>query len=187
MRRMVLGWWVVVSIVLNAAPFASAAAPCSKAPASLGRYQATAPGRELPQAGFLDAGGTERSLADFRGQGLVLNFWATWCAPCVKEMPALDRLAKRSGERGLRVMALSADREGAPVVRKFYDVNDIKHLDVAVDKLGRAARAADVSGLPTTVLYDGQGREVGRVVGVAEWDAPDTLDFLGRCLGDAGR
>ena len=72
-------------------------------------------------------------------------------------------------------------------MRKFYDVNDIKHLDVAVDKLGRAARAADVSGLPTTVLYDGQGREVGRVVGVAEWDAPDTLDFLGRCLGDAGR
>ena len=117
----------------------------------------------------------------------MLNFWATWCAPCVKEMPALDRLAATGAERNLQVLALSADREGAPVVRRFYDVNAIKHLAVAVDKLSRVSRAVDVGGLPTTVLYDVQGREVGRVVGVAEWDAPDTVAFLGRCLANSSR
>jgi thiol-disulfide isomerase/thioredoxin len=131
---------------------------------------------------LLDDAGNEKSLADLRGRGLIVNFWATWCAPCVKEMPALDRLARVADERGLQVLALSADREGASVVREFYRKNDIRHLSVAIDKLSRVARAVGIDGLPTTVLYDSEGREAGRVIGVAEWDTPAALDFLSRCL-----
>ena len=80
------------------------------------------------------------------------------------------------------MLALSADREGAPVVREFYDKNNIRHLPVAIDKLSRVARAVGIDGLPTTVLYDLEGREAGRVIGVAEWDTPAALDFLSRCL-----
>jgi hypothetical protein len=97
-------------------------------------------------------------------------------------MPALNRLAQVAGERGLRVMALSADREGASVVREFYEKNNIRHLPVAIDKLGRVARAVGIDGLPTTVLYDSKGREAGRVIGVAEWDVPAALEFLSGCL-----
>ena len=101
-------------------------------------------------------------------------------------MPALDRLAAAADGHGLRVLALSADRGGAPVVRNFYEVNGIGHLPVAFDTQSRVARAVGVDGLPTTVLYNAAGREVGRVVGVAEWDAPAALDFLGDCLAAHG-
>jgi thiol-disulfide isomerase/thioredoxin len=187
MRSALLGFGLASAILLNGTVFASSApAACASPPTALGKYKPTAEPREIPTATFLDADGNEKSLSDFRGTGLVLNFWATWCAPCVKEMPALDRLAADAGGRGLRVLALSADREGAPVVRAFYEVNGVGHLAVTVDKLSRAARAVGIDGLPTTVLYDAQGREIGRVVGVAEWDTPAALDFLGGCLAARG-
>jgi thiol-disulfide isomerase/thioredoxin len=187
MRSALLGFGLAAAILLNGAAFASPApAACASPPPALGKYKPTAETREIPTATFLDAEGNEKSLVDFRGAGLVLNFWATWCAPCVKEMPALDRLAANAGGRGLRVLALSADREGAPVVRAFFEVNGVGHLAVTVDKLSRVARAVGVDGLPTTVLYDAEGREIGRVVGVAEWDTPAALDFLGGCLAGRG-
>lgn len=175
---------LVAAILLNGAAFASSAPrACTSPPAALGKYQPAKEGKQIPAAAFIDASGNEKPLADLRGQGLIVNFWATWCAPCVKEMPALDRLAAAAGQRGLRVLALSADREGASVVGEFYDVNKIGHLPVAIDKMSRVARAIGVDGLPTTVLYDSEGREIGRVIGVAEWDTPAAVDFLGGCLG----
>jgi thiol-disulfide isomerase/thioredoxin len=187
MRSALLMFGLATAILLNGTAFASPApADCASPPPALGRYKPTAEPRESPTATFLDAEGNEKSLFDFRGKGLVLNFWATWCAPCVKEMPALDRLAAAAGGRGLQVLALSADRAGAPVVRTFYEVNDISHLPVAIDTQGRVARAIGITGLPTTVLYDAAGREVGRVIGVAEWDTPAVLDFLAGCLAARG-
>lgn len=187
MRSALLGFGLAAAILLNGTAFASPApATCASPPPVLGRYKPTAEPREIPTATFLDAEGNEKSLSDLRGKGLVLNFWATWCAPCVREMPALDRLAAAAGGRGLRVLALSADREGAPVVRTFYEVNGVGHLAVAVDKLSRVARAVGVDGLPTTVLYNAQGHEMGRVIGVAEWDTPAALDFLAGCLAAHG-
>lgn len=202
MRRGILGLVALVvaatsvasegAIVLNPAPGASAsgqpggeAAPpsCSKPPAALGKYQPSPPGRELPTAPWVDEAGAERPVTELRGKGLVLNFWATWCAPCVKEMPSLDRLAGEAAARGFRVVALSADREGAPVVRRFFDVNGIGRLAVDIDKSSRVSRATGIDGLPTTILYDPAGREIGRVRGGAEWDAQGVVAFLGDCLG----
>ena len=184
MRSALLKLALTAAILLNGAAFASSApVACASPPPALGRYQPAKEGKHIPTTAFIDADGNEKSLADLRGEGLIVNFWATWCAPCVKEMPALDRLAEATGPRGLRVLALSADREGASVVREFYDVNKIRYLPVAIDKMSRVARAIGVDGLPTTVLYDSEGREVGRVIGVAEWDTPAAVDFLGGCLG----
>jgi len=192
MRKRILEMTVAtLAIVLNGIADASAAtagesgsarAACAEPPAALGKFQASPPGKELPTVPWVEEGGGERPVSELRGKGLVLNFWATWCAPCVKEMPALDRLAKQAEARGFRVLALSADREGAAVVRQFYGVNSIGTLAVALDKPSRVARATGIGGLPTTVLYGAAGHEVGRVVGVAEWDAPAVVTFLAACL-----
>lgn len=134
-------------------------------------------------ASFVDGTGTVRALSDFKGRGLVLNFWATWCAPCVKEMPALDRLRALVAGRGIEVVALSADRGGAAVVKAFYAAHAIGRLEVAIDEGLRAAHALAVKGLPTTVLIGDDGRERGRLVGTAEWDSPDALALVTACLG----
>lgn len=153
---------------------------CDQPPAELHRFEAGS-GREAPSVPFL-VGDDERTFADFRGKALVVNLWATWCAPCVTEMPALNRLSERIAADGIAVLPLSADREGARVIEKFYAVNGIDHLPVMVDRMGKVARSLGVPGLPTTVLYDREGREVGRVVGTAEWDAPEAMSFLRACL-----
>lgn len=179
----VLAVLVVGGIVLNPAWFASAAErSCAAPPPTLGRYEPSAAGRVMPDAPFVDAEGRDQPLASLRGQGLVVNFWATWCAPCVEEMPALDRLAAKSGPLGLKVVVLSADREGARVVRDFYRVNNIANLAADLDRSGRVARSLGIAALPTTVLYDADGRERGRVVGRAKWDAPAVAEFLAACL-----
>jgi thiol-disulfide isomerase/thioredoxin len=183
MRSVLLGLALTAAIVPNGASFASSApVACASPPPALGKYQPAPEGKHIPTTAFIDADGNQKSLADLRGDGLIVNFWATWCAPCVKEMPALDRMAGAAPDRGLRVLALSADREGASVVRKFYDVNGIRHLPVAIDKMSRVARAIGIHGLPTTVLYDAEGRERGRITGIAEWDTPAVIAFLGDCL-----
>lgn len=133
---------------------------------------------EAPELVFADAEGRERKLSEFRGKLVLLNLWATWCAPCVKEMPSLERLqAKRGGDRFL-VLALSQDRGGLFQVRQFYDAQDLKGLDIYVDKTMASARALKAAGLPTTLLIDPEGREIGRLVGAAEWDAPEAIAYI---------
>ena len=132
----------------------------------------------------LDGDGAETGLADYSGQGIVLNFWATWCAPCVREMPALDRLREALIKDGVEVLALSGDRGGRSAVEPFYEKNGIRNLSILIDKGLAAARAMEVRGRPTTILIDGRGIEIGRLVGAAEWDMPESVDFLRDCLAD---
>lgn len=155
---------------------------CAAKPAALANLEPSRPPQPVPEVPFVEGDALPRTLADFRGEGLVVNFWATWCAPCVREMPALDRLHAELAGRGARVLAISADRAGAAAVRQFYDVNRIAHLAVLVDREMALARRLGLKGLPTTLLVDRDGNEVARVVGVAEWDAPAAVAFLSRCL-----
>lgn len=177
---------LLLMIALAGATAADAApsAACSEPPPSLGRFEPGS-GKPAPETAFVVDGEGERTLADFRGTPLVVNLWATWCAPCVEEMPALDRLSAELEDEGVAVLPLSADREGASAVKAFYETNDIRHLPVMLDRMGKVAQAHAVPGLPTTVLYDREGREAGRVIGIAEWDAPDSLRFLRACLAPA--
>lgn len=176
----------VALIVAIASGMASAAdVACAKPPASIGRFTLSARATPAPEQTFTDEGGKEQTLAALRGSGVVVNFWATWCAPCVKEMPALDKLAQQLKPRGVVVLALSSDRDGAPVVRRFYDKNGITNLPVSIDAMSKVGRELEVGGLPTTVFFGADGRQVGRVVGAADWDAAATVDFLATCLAPA--
>jgi thiol-disulfide isomerase/thioredoxin len=131
-----------------------------------------------PRTVFLDEGGNRLTLDKFKGKIVVLNLWATWCTPCVAEMPMLDRLQHQLESLGVVVVALSIDTKGAKVVREFYDEHHIKHLDVYVDPTMRAQNGFKVIGLPTTILIDREGNDRGRIVGPAEWDEARAADLV---------
>lgn len=135
-----------------------------------------APAPEAP--GVTDAFGGRVGLADFRGQVVLVNFWATWCAPCVHEMPSLDRLQARLGPEGLLVMAVSQDRKGLAAAEPFYREQGLDNLEIFLDPKGDFARAMGVAGLPTTLLLDDQGRIVGALEGPLEWDGPEAVELI---------
>lgn len=129
---------------------------------------------------FEAADGRSRSLADFRGKVVLLNIWATWCVPCRKEMPTLDRLQSALGGADFEVVALSIDRR-IDTVRKFFAEIGIQKLAMYLDSSAKATRELGAIGLPTTLLLDREGREIGRLIGPAEWDAPEITDVI-RCV-----
>lgn len=131
----------------------------------------------MPEISFEDAGGQPRTLTDFRGKVVLLNIWATWCAPCRKEMPTLDRLQANLGGPDFEVVALSIDRS-PDMVKQFFTEIGIAHLALNIDTSSKAMFALGVFGLPTTLLIDSKGKEVGRLIGPAEWDAPDMVAFI---------
>lgn len=143
------------------------------------------PRRALADAAFRDADGAERRLADFAGKGLVVNLWATWCPPCVEEMPALDRLARQVRDDGIEVLALSQDRGGADAVRTFYARTGVRHLGIWLDPRGAAARAWGARGLPTTLIVDRAGMEAARLEGITEWDAAPMVARIRRLVAAA--
>jgi thiol-disulfide isomerase/thioredoxin len=169
----------------------TAGAPASPAGApplsgTVANFTVFDPLRPAPEAVFADGDGNPVTFADFRGKVVLVNFWATWCVPCVQEMPALDRLQAKLGGEGLRVVALSQDRDGAPAVVRFYEKYDFGNLEVYVDPKGALAAPFGIGVLPTTVLIDRAGRLVGQLVGAAEWDAPEAQALIRHYL-DAGR
>ena len=129
-----------------------------------------------------DREGNTVSLADFAGKVVVLNFWATWCPPCRAEMPSIDRLAGEMGGEDLEVVALSTDRFGVEKVVDFFEEINVQNLAVHQDRAGAVARRAGALGLPVTVILDREGREVARVTGEAEWDAPVVKAILQRLI-----
>ena len=142
--------------------------------------------RAVPLFSFAAADGRKLTLADFHGRAVLLNLWATWCVPCRKEMPTLDRLQKRLGGPGFEVVALSIDRLGLGAVAPFYRKLGLKSLGVYLDPGGAAPAALDLAGLPTSLLIDGEGREVARKIGPAEWDAPAMIDEIEKSLASPG-
>lgn len=138
--------------------------------------------KALPALRFSDAAGKELSIEDFRGRMVLLNIWATWCTPCREEMPALDRLQAQFGGPEFAVGALSVDQQGAEPVRKFFSEAGIKALERYIDSSAQAAFKLGAVGLPATLLVDPRGREIGRHVGPAKWDAPEVVADLRRRL-----
>ncbi len=169
---------LVASLLTCAMP----ALPRQGKAAQPGVPEAFDPPRPLPAFTFHDEAGTEHTVADFRGDVLVINLWATWCPPCVAEMPTLDRLQAMLAPENVRVLALSQDRGGAPVVRRFYERTGVKHLPIWLDLRGAAARMLGARGLPTTLVVDREGREAMRLAGEAEWDAPEMVRLI-RAIG----
>ena len=131
-----------------------------------------------PATPFLDEAGQTLTLERFRGKVVVLNLWATWCTPCVAEMPMLDRLQRQLDGLGVVVVALSIDHGGPKMVKDFFQEHGIKNLGVYVDPTMHAQSDFRVIGLPTTILIDREGRDRGRIVGPAEWDDARAADLV---------
>ncbi len=140
---------------------------------------------DIAEVRFVDADGRPMSLADFRGKQVLLNIWATWCGPCREEMPTLDRLQTRLGGPDFQVVALSIDREGVDVVRDFYAELDLQALRIYVDTSTMAPINLNVLGVPTTLLLDGNGQEVGRYTGPTEWDGEAVVSAIRERLSAA--
>ncbi|MEP6998212.1 MAG: TlpA disulfide reductase family protein [Betaproteobacteria bacterium] len=138
--------------------------------------------RPIANVEFEDGNGQKRTLADFKGKVVLLNIWATWCGPCREEMPTLDRLQQRLGSTDFEVVALSIDRGGQAAVRSFLDHIKVQRLAIYVDASAEAHAKLGAVGIPTTLLLDREGREIGRVVGPAEWDRPEVIATIQRYL-----
>ena len=132
----------------------------------------------LPNVAFQNADAQPLDLAGFKGKVVLLNLWATWCVPCRKEMPALDRLQAALGSSDFEVVALSIDRSGVAGARKFLDSIGITRLKLYADPSAKLANEFKAIGLPTTILIDRQGREIGRLIGPAEWDDADAQTLI---------
>ena len=147
-------------------------------------FSGTRKARPVANVEFEDGEGARRSLVQFRGNVVLLNIWATWCTPCREEMPTLDRLQVKLGGPDFEVVALSIDQQGAAVARDFFKQIGIQALKLYVDSSAQAATKLGTFGLPTTLLIDREGREIGRHTGPAVWDAPEMVELLRRRIAD---
>jgi thiol-disulfide isomerase/thioredoxin len=131
-----------------------------------------APGK-MPDVAFVNGEGKPASLKDFAGKVVLLNLWATWCGPCRQEMPALDRLQAALGSDKFQVVALAVDKAGVEGAKKFFADTGVKNLQVFADPTAQLGTELRVVGMPTTILLDKEGRELGRMIGPAAWDSAE--------------
>ncbi len=134
--------------------------------------EAVSPPVNPPDGVFVSQDGVSHRLAEFKGRGMVVNLWATWCAPCVAEMPSLDALSKALAPYDIAVLPVSSDRGGADTVRAWYNAHNISALPVLLDPKGALAQAFGARGIPTTVIVGRSGKVVARAEGAADWGAP---------------
>ncbi len=127
---------------------------------------------------FLDQNGNELDISAYKGKVVLLNFWATWCAPCRKEMPQLDALQRELGGDNFAVVTVATGRNPVAMIKTFFGKVGVKDLPILRDPKQAYARRMSVLGLPTTLVLDRQGREIARLVGEAEWDAPEAQKLL---------
>jgi len=173
---------IVLATVLTGSVIAPiSAVSAADAPAFKGisrPFVHTAGRPQVPDLDMVDAAGKPMKLSDLRGKVVLLNLWATWCPPCVKEMPSLDRLQAAMGGDGFEVVALSLDRGGKAQVEPFFMETGIEHLAMYLDPPMAAMKALKPPGLPVTLLIDAEGREIGRLAGEAEWDSEAAKAFI---------
>lgn len=169
--RMILGTIGVLLLVAAAMgvwqALTSSSEPALRAP----RMKMLATPQPLPPLDIRDAEGRLVPFDRFRGKVVLLNLWATWCGPCRTEMPALDRLHAKLGGPRFEVVALSTDTSGVKAVREFYGALELQRLTVYIAGEGKILTTLGVPGIPTTLLIDAEGREIGRYVGAADWES----------------
>ena len=150
----------------------------------LKNFVVQSPKREIPEIVFQLNGEKQVGLEAFRGEVLVLNLWATWCAPCRKEMPQLDALQAHFSGQNVRVIALSLDRGNGDKPKQFLQELGVRHLTWAHDGSYKSARQLGLIGLPTTLLIDVDGKEIGRLAGEADWNSAAVHELVEQALTD---
>jgi thiol-disulfide isomerase/thioredoxin len=137
---------------------------------------------QLPDLTFEDAAGKQRKLSEWRGHTILLNLWATWCVPCRKEMPALDRLQAKLGSKDFQVVAVNIDTRDPEKPKNFLKDAKLTRLDFFSDDKAKVFQdlksIGKALGMPTSVLVDPQGCEIGTIAGPAEWDGDDAVKLI---------
>ena len=133
---------------------------------------------------LLTQAGQEEDIKSQFGPVLVVNFWATWCAPCRKEMPSLQNLQQEFSMEDVKVLAIATGRNEQSRIQSFLESINAKDLTVRLDPNLKVATALQVRGLPVTILLDRDGKEVARLVGDAKWDSESAINILKRLVSD---
>ena len=176
--------WAAAAVLLLLGGAAAAAGPSFEG--YVGKFIVANPPQAAPQTPFQDSGGVAHSLAEFKGKAVLVNFWATWCQACLMEMAGLDRLQAELGAKGLVVLTISQEGGGGgDAPRRYLEKQNLKHLPAHRDEKRRLGLAFNQRLLPTSMLLDVQGREVGRLVGPADWTSPQAKALIGRYLPNA--
>lgn len=166
----------------EAPPQANVSVEAPAEPEIAGTLDISQRGTPMPKDAFVAPDGSKVTLEKFRGKPVLVNLWATWCLPCIKEMPALDTLAKREQAR-LKVLTISQDSKGAEVVAPWFEKNRYQMLEPFLDPENKLGLNYASGMLPTTILYDATGKEVWRVIGGMDWIGPRANTLLSETLG----
>jgi len=182
-------WTVAAALVFLLAAPALGAADEGEADmpdrTKLGEFVPSSQPFTAPAISLADTNGHSVELSELRGKLVLVNLWATWCEPCLREMPSLERLQSRLGER-IAVLAVSEDRGGNKTVEPFSAKLGLKSVKIYIDPKSEVGHAFGARGLPTSFLIDREGKVLGRVEGAAEWDSPKILGVLEPLLSGNG-
>ena len=182
-------WTVAAALVFLLAAPALGAADEGEADmpdrTKLGEFVPSSQPFTAPAISLADTNGHSVELSELRGKLVLVNLWATWCEPCLREMPSLERLQSRLGER-IAVLAVSEDRGGNKSVEPFIAKLGLKSVKIYIDPKSEVGHAFGARGLPTSFLIDREGKVLGRVEGAAEWDSPKILGVLEPLLSGDG-
>lgn len=176
-----VGWTALGSWTGVSATESSEATEIRSPPVLEGRYGSFKPLTEtkrLPEATFFDESDTPVSLDQFRGKVVLVNFWATWCPPCLKEMPSLDELQAHFAEQAFEVVAICSKCGSIDDIRGFFETRDIRNLRIYTDPELQILPLLGVRGLPTSILLGPEGKELGRLEGDAEWASPEAKQLI---------
>lgn len=185
MRRVFLSFLALAAVSAchkqaSAPPQAATPSTATASPPASGTQVLTSnAGKRGPESGFEAADGKATRLADFKGKAVLVNLWATWCVPCVREMPALDQLAARTGGK-LTVLTINEGLEKRQKIDDFWKARGFKALKLYVDKNNGLMLALKEQGLPVSVLYDKDGKEIARVEGPIDWTGAQARGLLAK-------
>jgi thiol-disulfide isomerase/thioredoxin len=139
--------------------------------------------KDVSQIAFLSETGENMTLADLQGKVVLLNFWATWCAPCRKEMPSLNTLQKEFGGDKFTVATVATGRNSEAGIRRFFEEVGVDVLPRHTDPRQALARDMAVLGLPISVILNAQGQEIARLRGDALWDSDNAKAIIAALIG----
>lgn len=141
--------------------------------------------KDLKPIQFTDENGAPKTLKDWSGKVVLLNLWATWCGPCREEMPYFDSLKEKLGSDNFDMVAISIDRGGREKPKKFLEEINIQHLKLYHDPTARINLSLNAFGMPTTILINKDGKEIGRLAGPAKWDSEDAMRLIKAAIAEA--